>query len=102
MQDRNEDERFRDLASYVMAQGLIVELLLMRYLKLFEGEIRDEVAKTIIGRGNETGAFDGLTLPFEDAEILSDVAVRMRGQLAALVALAMGRAAAEDAERSPS
>jgi hypothetical protein len=91
------DEGLRNVAADSMAQGFIVEILLTNYFKSFPPEVRDSLAKTIIAVGKKTDHFAGLIENEAEAEVFSDVVVKMHAALESLVQRSLLRLAAGEA-----
>ena len=87
------EEQLRNLAADSMAQGFIVELLLTEYLKKF-GQLKFDVAKSILDAGQRTDEFVGLVKDFAEAEVFADVVVKMHQALDTYVGRALKRVAA--------
>ena len=85
-----DDEALRNLAAHDMALGYVVEILLSRYLSP-AGEFREGLARSIVDNGKRYDQFFGLAKTEAEAELLSDIAVRMHGQLEELVNRALAR-----------
>ncbi len=87
------EDQLRNLAADSMAQGFILELLLVDYLKKF-GQFKFATAKSILDAGQRTDGYTGLVKDIGEAEVFSDVVVRMHQSLDEYVGRALKRIAA--------
>jgi hypothetical protein len=85
------EEHMRRVAAENMALSYLVEILLSRYLKPLESPFREELAKVIISNGQRIDQFFGVAQSETDAELLSDIAVKMHETLETIVGRALAR-----------
>lgn len=89
------EDQLRNLAADSMAQGFLVDMLLAEYFTRL-GEKRFLKAQKILDEGEMTDHFKGLAPDEEEAEVFSDVVVRMHEMLDRYVGRALVRAAAAE------
>jgi hypothetical protein len=84
-----ENEDYRQLTASVMAQGFLIEVLLVHYLKHAGKENAADLAATIQSRTMDGEAFTGVARDEADAEFLADVVVKMRDQSRGMIERAL-------------
>ena len=89
------EEQIRCVAAENMALSYLVEILLSRYLGPLDSPLREQLAKTIISNGKDTSQFFGVAQSETDAELLSDLAVKMHEVLETIVVRALDRSKAK-------
>lgn len=86
-----DDDKIRNLLADEMSLNYLVEILLTRYFKEFDPPYREDIATTLLTNGRRIDGLKGIAPTEADAELVSDVTMRMHVALEDTIRRAMVR-----------
>lgn len=90
-----DEHKIRNLLADEMSLNYLVEVLLTSYLKTFGPGVMEGVALTLLENGKRIDQLKGIAQTEADAELVSDVTMRMHVQLEDTIRRALYRLGAK-------